>query len=137
MIDIDPDDPHADVKKHALTPEVRAMIDRAYLEKKAKAKAKRASRPNVGFVKVPLVWAERLAQARYIGTYRVALWVLYLHWKRKAPTFPLANGELGGWGVSRWVKHRALSDLERLGLIRVEWRSRKSPIVTIVKGAGP
>ena len=36
------------------------------------------------FVKVPWTWIERLATARYIATYRVALHMLYRHWKRAA-----------------------------------------------------
>jgi hypothetical protein len=35
------------------------------------------------------------------------------------------------------MKDRALRKLEAAGLISVEWRSKKNPIVTILAQAGP
>ena len=37
------------------------------------------------------LWVERLAQARHIATYRVALHVLYQNWKRGGTPFALSN----------------------------------------------
>ena len=85
------------------------------------------------FILVPWTWAERLAEANYIGTYRTALHLLYQHWKKRGEPFTLANGMLAKDGVSRWQKWRALKELERLGLIRVERRPRKSPLITVVQ----
>jgi hypothetical protein len=84
------------------------------------------------FIKVPWAWVERLAKARYTATYRVALHLLYQHWKQKGGPVKLPNGMLVLGGVSRWQKWRALGDLERLGLINVERRTRKSPLVTLI-----
>jgi hypothetical protein len=83
------------------------------------------------FVKVPWAWIERLKNTKSANTYRLALHLLYLHWKRQGASFSLANSGLAMEGVTRYAKWRAIRELERLGLILVERRSRKSPIVTI------
>jgi hypothetical protein len=82
------------------------------------------------FVKVPHWWIERLARARHISTYRVALRVLYRHWKSRGQPFALGNGAMAVEGVNRWRKWDGLRELEHLELITVERRPRKSPLVT-------
>jgi len=57
--------------------------------------------------------------------------VLHLHWKHHGEPFKLANGMLDYDGVSRYSKWRALNELERRGLISVERRQRKSPIIHV------
>jgi hypothetical protein len=47
-------------------------------------------------------------------------------------TFPVPNGRLGKRGVDRRVKRKALAGLEAAGLITVERRRGKTPIVTLV-----
>jgi hypothetical protein len=84
------------------------------------------------FVKMPWIWVERLTRARYISTYRVALHILYQHWKENGESFTLANGILRLEGVERRAKWRALCELERLGLIAIERRKRKTPRITIL-----
>jgi hypothetical protein len=84
------------------------------------------------FVKVPWVWIERLEKVRQIATYRVALQVLYQHWKGRGEPFTLSNGMLRMSGVSRWQKWRGLRELRELGLITVVCRSRKSPRITVL-----
>lgn len=84
------------------------------------------------FVKVPGVWVERLKEARNIATYRIALHVLYQNWKGNGAPFTLSNAAALSAGVSRWCKYKALQELERLGLIVVEWRPRRSPQVTVI-----
>ena len=63
---------------------------------------------------------------------RLAWWLLYMHWKDRSQPIKLANGMLGCDGVSRKSKWRALNDLESRGLIVVERRPRRSPIVRLV-----
>jgi DNA-binding FadR family transcriptional regulator len=46
-------------------------------------------------------------------------------------TFPLPNGRLCENGVSRKVKRRVLRDLEAAGLITVERRLGKTPLITL------
>lgn len=82
------------------------------------------------FVMFPQLWIERLRTARHIATYRVALRVLQRSWQSRGQPFPLPNNIEG---VGRWAKWAALSELEQLGLIRLERRDRKSPLVTVVE----
>ncbi len=116
------DDPYADLKQHALTPE--AVVERRVVPAKIQRRRQQ-------FVRVPWTWIERLSGARHISTYRVAMYVLHLHWKRGGQPFPLANGMLAEDGVSRYRKRDALRELEQLGLITVDRRQRKSPLVTV------
>jgi hypothetical protein len=84
------------------------------------------------FIKVPLIWKECLSEAAYIGTYRVALHLLYRHWKEGGRPILLSNVALATEGVSRWGKWRALRELELLGLVKIERRPRKSPVITVI-----
>ena len=121
------DDPYADLKQHRLTPGTQTIIERRVGFVPQKIQKRQGQ-----FVKVPWVWIDRLAKARHISTYRVALRVLHLHWKRSGQQFALSNGMLEMDGVNRWGKWDALHELEQLGLIRVERRPRKSPVITVI-----
>jgi hypothetical protein len=85
------------------------------------------------FVMLPMWWYEKLADP--VPTCRctclVALYVLYLNWKSGGKPFKLPNGMLAYDGISADSKWRALKDLERRGLITVEWRKKKSPIIHV------
>jgi hypothetical protein len=83
------------------------------------------------FIKVPMTWYERLKGA-HGQTYRVAWYLLYLHWKNNGEPIKLANGMLAMDGVPRESKRRALRNLECRGLVTVDWRSKKSPIVRVL-----
>jgi hypothetical protein len=83
------------------------------------------------FIKFPLSWAEQLTKARRIATYRVALRVLYLHWRSRGQPFTLANRGLETEGVGRIAKWRALGELELLGLITIERCKGRSPRITV------
>jgi hypothetical protein len=84
------------------------------------------------FVKMPLWWIETAARHARSPATLVMVELLRASWKAKSLSFPLSNGRLEKLGVSRDVKRRVLSDLERGGLIRVERRSRRTPIVTLL-----
>ena len=86
------------------------------------------------FIKVPFEWLERLDGASG-KAFVLALHLLYLDWKAKGAPIKLANGMLKIDGVSRASKWRALAELERRGLISIERRSRKSPLITVNKHA--
>jgi hypothetical protein len=124
MIEDDPD-PYADLKRHRLTPETQALIER-----QVSRMPKKIQKRQQHFVQVPWVWIERL-QGAGGQTYRVALCLLYQHWRGNGGPVRLANGMLGLDGVSRQSKWKALAALERRGLIVVEHQPRKSPIVQI------
>jgi DNA-binding MarR family transcriptional regulator len=83
------------------------------------------------FVQFPLPWVERLAGSSSAGTYRVALHLLYRHWKNGGQPFSLGNQTLEKEGVDRYAKWRALDELEQLGLISIERRPRRSPRITV------
>jgi hypothetical protein len=84
------------------------------------------------FVKVPLHWASKAAKATRTSKAMVWVWLLHSSWKAKSPTFPLPNGKLKHDGVSRFIKRRALRELETAGLITVERRHGKTPVVTLL-----
>jgi len=116
-----------DVEKLRLRPEDIA----AYV---GKAGAAARPRRQDQFVIVPMAWADQLKAARYTSTYRLALDLLHQHWKNGGQTIALTNVvSLKNAGVSRGQKWRALSELERLKLVAVERRPRKSPRVTLLK----
>jgi hypothetical protein len=84
------------------------------------------------FVMVPLEWMHRLAGAHTAATCTVALHLLFRAFQERQQTIKLANRLLASLGVSRWQKWRALAELEAMGLISVEHRERKSPIITLL-----
>jgi hypothetical protein len=120
------EDPYADLKRHALTPERLAQLAATPTPRTKPAKKSRH------FVKVPVKWIDQLAKARHIATYRLALYLLYRSWRAGGQMITVPNGALETEGVSRWQKWRALRELERLGLITVECRHRRSPRVALL-----
>jgi hypothetical protein len=84
------------------------------------------------FTQYPINWGERLKGATG-PTVLTTIVIQFLHWKGGGRPFKLPNGGiLKSFGVSRHSKWRALCDLEKRGLIVVERRRRKSPIVTVL-----
>jgi hypothetical protein len=77
------------------------------------------------FAQLPMTWHEILDGASG-QTCRLAWWLLYMHWKGGGQPIKLANGI-----VPRQTKWKALRDLERRGLITIESRSRRSPIIRL------
>jgi hypothetical protein len=94
--------------------------------------AAKARRRRQQFVKFPCSWVERLQAARHIGSYRLALHLLHRHWKADGKPVRASNVAVAWVGLSRGEKARALEELERLGLIRVERRPRQAPLVTVL-----
>jgi len=84
------------------------------------------------FVKVPRWWMAAACKATDNHKALVCVELLYVAWKAKSLTFPLPNARLEKLGVHRETKRRALRDLERAGLIRVERRSNKTAVVTVL-----
>ena len=84
------------------------------------------------FVKVPLWWIAAAARHARSPATLVMIELLQASWKAKSLSFPLPNGRLNRLGASREIKRRVLRDLEAGGLIKVERRSRKTPVVILV-----
>jgi hypothetical protein len=55
--------------------------------------------------------------------------------KGKNPVM-LSSAYLKQFGLMRWDKSRALATLEKAGLVRIEKRGRKNPLVHLVKESG-
>jgi hypothetical protein len=79
------------------------------------------------YVQFPWPWIERLQAAKRVSTYRLALALVYENWRTGGRAIVLTNALAMAEGVSKRTKWNALIELERLGLVRVERRSRKSP----------
>jgi hypothetical protein len=92
----------------------------------------RAARARRQFIKVPQLWLDRFKGINNAATLKVALRLLQLHFRDHGRPAQLGNLGLKTAGVSRMQKHRALVELEGLGLVHVERRPHTSPIVTVI-----
>jgi hypothetical protein len=82
------------------------------------------------------VWRDRL---RTLNKASLNLALLAIEIQRKAYAkefFPVTDQMIDAAGIPRQHKARALRRLETLGLIEIEWRGRRSPIVTPLFIAG-
>jgi hypothetical protein len=103
-------------------------LDPSKLEPRPKsAPAKKAWRRQ--FIKFPWAWMDQLRTARHVVTYRIALYLVYEHWRNGRRPVTLSNVAMAREGVAPGTKWRGLKELEQAGLIRIERRPRKSPIV--------
>jgi hypothetical protein len=84
------------------------------------------------FIIFSWAWLARLKTTKSGAACRLALFLTYEHWRTGGRTIRLTNAALVEVGVSRRTKGPALAELERIGLIKVERRPRKSPLVTIL-----
>ena len=78
----------------------------------------------------PREWELRLLGAKRISTYRLAHEILYLHWYGKGKPVTVSGKVAGAVKISARSKWEALAELERLGLIEVNRKPRRSPRVT-------
>ena len=85
---------------------------------------------NRKFVKVPKMWQDCLAEMQADGsTYRVAFYLLdKAMWSEHVP---LGNRVLEKHGVSRASKWRALEQLRNRGLIAVQARPGRAPLIKV------
>lgn len=75
-----------------------------------------------------------VVQAKRLGATPLLVGLALWHLKklRQADSFTVSNLMLQEWGVQPDAKSRALRALERAGLIRVERRSKRSPLVALI-----
>lgn len=99
------------------------------LEAAAPVKRKEASSP---FVKMPIRWAAAAAKAVRSPATMVLVELLHAAWRTKSMSFSLPNARLAKLGVSREVKRRVLRALEGAGLVRVERRTGRPPLVHLL-----
>jgi hypothetical protein len=101
-----------------------------------KAASRKTAKPVEKFIKVPMAWRQKLVGATG-NTILIALDLLYLAWKdgRDGPV-KLPNAALRRVGIGRQSKWRALGDLERRGLVAIDRRSGRSPLVRLLQRRG-
>jgi hypothetical protein len=92
---------------------------------------KRVKKRSRHFVMVPRRWVDVITANSRDKTFAVVSHLLYEHWRQGGGPITVPNGMLDLDGVSRSAKWRVLNMLERAGLISIERRDRKSPIVKI------
>ena len=80
---------------------------------------------------VDVVWVCQARRLR-VGALFLGNFLWYLRGLRKSNTFVVSNLMAKEWGIHPDAKRRALRKLEKAGLIRVEWRGKRSPQVTLV-----
>jgi hypothetical protein len=83
------------------------------------------------YVQFPWTWFQQMGSVRSGSTYRLALLLLYEHWRTGGQPIVLSNILCKEEGLSRWAKWRALTELRELGLVRVEHRGKQSPRVNV------
>jgi DNA-binding transcriptional ArsR family regulator len=99
----------------------------------ARRDGRRAPHPRGAFIKGPLQ-VQWLLQARLLGVtaLSVGLCLWYLRGLRGTDSVVLSNITVREWGVSPDAKARALRALEKAGLVTIERRGKRSPLVTIL-----
>jgi hypothetical protein len=94
-------------------------------------------RRNDTFVQVPLALAAAITKATNTPKAMVGIMVLYEAWVNKGKPFTLSDKKLTGFGVKRNTRRRALDAMEAAGLVTVEWKNGRAPVVTLVEPAQP
>lgn len=104
------------------------LSDTALAPKPGAPKPKHKGKWKRQFTRFPYAWQVRLQDCKAGSTYRLALYLLYEHWRNGGRRIRLSNGVLAG--VDRTTKWDGLRVLERAGLVQIERRQRKAPLVT-------
>jgi hypothetical protein len=90
--------------------------------------ARRASEP---FDKFPRWWTLLMKDAG-VGSFKIALLLLHLNWKSSGRPIIVSAAAAKARGVGARQKVTAVLELERLGIIRVERRPKKSSLITVL-----
>jgi hypothetical protein len=123
----------AEIAKMQETPPAAATakFGRQDVMSKSPKKAPRV-RSKGQFIMFPVEWQFQLARVDADKcTYRVALYLLHEAWRSQNRHVKLANVGLRGLGVGREGKRHALEQLEEAGLVSIERKDRKSPVVKV------
>ena len=87
------------------------------------------------FVKgpIPFKWVQTAA---LLGANEARLaWLLwFMHGVTKGASFTVSNNRAEGFGIERRQKYRALSSLEKAGLISIVCRSGTAQKITVISG---
>jgi hypothetical protein len=84
------------------------------------------------FAHLPLAWAAKAAAAT--NTRRALVWVWLVQQARRTgcDAVAMSNEALAEYGVSRKIKALALRQLEAAGLVAIERRPGKAPLVRLL-----
>jgi hypothetical protein len=116
-----------------LTLSSEQVTDLAPLQKKSSTKPrKRNGNVKAKFVMFPYGLALEAAGRLGEPAFAVLIELAHRRFRRHQNPVLLANEALATAGISRWAKNRALKRLEALGLVKVTWRQRRSPLVEIL-----
>jgi hypothetical protein len=110
------------------------MTDDCAARRKAELEARAPMKRKKGklFAVVGLEAAAKACAAVNCPKAMLYLWLVHQTRKTGGRTVAVTNGVLAKYGVSREIKRRALRELEAGGLITIERRSRKTPLVTLL-----
>jgi hypothetical protein len=94
---------------------------------------RRRRQSSKAFAQIPLAWAAKAAKATH--TLKALVWIelLYAVWQAETEPVALSTERFRSIGVSHQTKLRALRELEAAGLVKVTWRARKTPLVSITR----
>jgi hypothetical protein len=101
---------------------------KAELEARAPMKRKK----NKSFAMIKLDEAAKAFAASGCSKAMVYVWLVHQSKMTGKSTINVPNGVLAKYGVSREIKRRVLGELEAVGLITVDQRPRKTPVVTML-----
>jgi hypothetical protein len=99
------------------------------------SRRKRTNEPQEQFGLLPLWWAARAAEETQAPGMLVCVYLMYLARTARGQPFAMGNVWLEARGASRKTKRRILRQLEAAGLVTINWRCRRSPLITLVPRA--
>jgi CRP-like cAMP-binding protein len=83
---------------------------------------------------IPRAWELQLLKTTSVSTERLARELLYLHWRNEQDLFSkkgepviVSNAIAKAAGIAPRSKSRALTELQRLGLVRLDRNPKKAP----------
>ena len=123
-----------DAKELALTCELKEEIFAAQAARAAAEPSKKLKRRSqrVEFVMLPYAQTMRVAgKVKSSAALAVMVELAYQVFKTHKSEVVLSNAMLRSVGISHKVKLRALRQLEAAGMVAVDWKARKSPLVTV------
>jgi len=140
--------PEFDLDGFRLDPNDVESMNRAYHDGQAKAAArqKRGNRSATTIRRadkkdayVQMRTEDAVAGFHSLRCPQALVWhhLQYRAWAIGSATVTLANKALAEMGVSRLMKYRSLQRLEQDGLIKVQRRKQRSPIITILNWTPP
>lgn len=123
-----------DAKELQLTKELQEELFAAQAARAAKEgprKLKRRTEKGAEFAMLP--YGQTLAAAGWMKCAPLAVLIelSYQVFKTHKLEVVLSNSTLRSIGISHWAKNRALRQLEAAGMVAVDWRARRSPLVTV------